>query len=264
MTTVVVAIPCFNEAATVAKVVSDFRVALPEATVYVFDNNSSDDTANIARAAGAEVVFERRQGKGHVMQAILQRIDSDVLIVVDGDDTYPARDARRLIEPILSGEADMVVGTRLPTLSDASMYRLNRFGNHLILRALNFAFRSQFTDVLSGYRAFSRRLLEQVPLLAPGFETEVELTIQTMEHGLSIVEVPVSYQSRPAGSSSKLRPFKDGYRILVTMAVLLRDHRPLAVFGSISVLCLLVSMAAGVMRLLAYSGVHTVPVSLLD
>jgi glycosyltransferase involved in cell wall biosynthesis len=264
MESIAVAIPCHNEAATIGKVVHDFRAALPQAQIYVIDNNSTDSSAALARAAGAEIVVENRQGKGYVVQTIMERIDSDILVVVDGDDTYPAEEAPRLLAPIRKGEADMVVGTRLEAASDASLRRLNRIGNHFILWVLNLLFGTRFKDVLSGYRVFSRRFLTHVPLVASGFETEVEMAIQALEQGFVIREVPISYRRRPEGSRSKLRPFSDGYRILVTMAVLLRDHRPLAVFGTFGSICLAGAALAGVLRLLDYAGIPTLPVSLLS
>jgi len=259
-----VAIPCYNEAVTIGKVVRDFRVALPNATVYVIDNKSSDGSADLALEAGAKVIQENRQGKGYVMQAILERMDCDALVVVDGDDTYSAGDVNQLVMPILNGEADMVVGTRLEHATKASFRRLNYVGNHMILLAVRLSFGTQLNDILSGYRVFSRRFLERVPLLTTGFETETELTIQALQHGLIIKEVPVTYRRRPEGSHSKLRPFGDGYQILLTIAVLLRDHRPLAVFGTAGLTCLLVVLVASTLRLLDYAGISTLPASLLS
>jgi glycosyltransferase involved in cell wall biosynthesis len=261
---VAVAIPCHNEAATIARVVADFRAALPGAAIYVFDNNSSDGSGRLARSAGAEVLRENRQGKGYVMQAILERVDCDALVVVDGDDTYPAAEVQRLLEPLWEEEADMVVGTRLENATDESLRRLHRFGNRLIVAILNLLFGTRFRDVLSGYRAFSRRFLSQVPLVATGFDTEVDLTIQALEQGLVVREVPVSYRRRPEGSRSKLRTFSDGYRILLTIAVLLRDHRPLLAFGTCGAACLAVALGTGVLRLLVYAGIVALPAALLS
>ncbi len=246
MKSIAVAIPCFNEAVTIGKVVRDFKAALPQAIVYVVDNNSSDDSPELARQAGATVLREYRQGKGYVMQSILERVRVEVLVVVDGDDTYPAEKVHQLIAPILNEEADMVVGTRLENATHVNLKRLNRFGNMILSNTLNFLFQTHFTDVLSGYRVFSHRFLNQIPIVTGGFETEVELTVQALTQGLAIKEVPISYRSRPDGSQSKLRPFRDGYRILLTIAVLLRDRRPLVVFGILGLLFIACGTVAGV------------------
>ncbi len=244
---IAVAIPCYNEAVTIAKVVSDFKSALPQAAVYVVDNNSTDGSPEIARKAGAHVLRENRQGKGYVMQTILEQVKADVIVVVDGDDTYPAEEAHKLIAPIQNGEADMVVGTRLENAPKETFEDLNRIGNHILSGILNFLFRTRFKDVLSGYRAFSRRFTAEIPILTGGFETEAELTVQALTHSLIIKEVPITYRSRPDGSQSKLRPFRDGYRILLTIAVLLRDRRPLVVFGILGLFFIVCGIIGGVL-----------------
>lgn len=231
---VAVAVPCFNEATTVGKVVRDFKKELPEAAVVVYDNASSDATAVAAKEAGAAVVREKRRGKGYVMQAIFESTDADLLVIVDGDDTYFAEDVHELIAPIEADEADMVVGNRLKDASGAALNDLRRFGNHLIIRIMNFVFRTSFQDVLSGYRVMNRKFLDTVPLITPGFETETELTLQALEKGMVILELPIRYRERPQGSYSKLSPFGDGYRILITIAMLLRNHRPLLFFSLIA------------------------------
>jgi glycosyltransferase involved in cell wall biosynthesis len=235
---VTVAVPCFNEAPTIAKVVSDFRAQLPEAEIVVFDNASTDGSAEHARAAGARVVREKRRGKGFVMQSILEQVDADCCVIVDGDDTYFAEDVHELLRPIVEDRADMVVGDRLHAASRDALTDLHRFGNRTILRIINLAFRTRFKDVLSGYRALNRNMLRSVPLIAGGFETETELTLQALEKEMLILEVPVRYRARPEGSFSKLVPFADGYRILITMAVLLRNHRPLYFFSLLAALLL--------------------------
>jgi glycosyltransferase involved in cell wall biosynthesis len=232
---VTVAIPCYNEAPTIAKVVSDFRARLPLAEVVVFDNDSTDDSAEKARAAGARVVREKRRGKGHVMQAILETVDADACVIVDGDDTYYAEDAAALLAPLAEDRADLVVGDRLGQADSQALSDLHRFGNRVILAIINLVFRTSFRDVLSGYRAVNRNFMRTVPLITGGFETETELTLQALEKGMVIREVPVRYRARPAGSHSKLSPLADGYRILITMAVLLRNHRPLYFFSLIAV-----------------------------
>ena len=261
--TVVVAIPCRNEAMTIAKVVRDFRTVLPQASIHVFDNNSTDGSADLAREAGATVHHVRKRGKGYVMRAIFDTIVADALIVVDGDDTYFVEEAPMLLEPILRGEADMVVGNRLQHATGESLRRLHRIGNRLIVACINRLFGSAYQDMLSGYRAFSRRFVESVPLLTPGFETETELTLRALTEEWNTLEIPISYRSRPVGSESKLRSFRDGYRIMLTAVILLRDLHPLRPFGLASLACLLIVLAAGTLRLMAYLGAPTLPTSLL-
>ena len=230
-----VAIPCYNEATTIAKVVSDFRKELPDAEILVVDNASNDESGARAAAAGARVVREKRRGKGFVMQTILETVDADVCVIVDGDDTYFAEDVHKLLQPVTSDQADMVVGDRLKEASSVALNDLHRFGNRAILAIINMAFRTDFQDVLSGYRVMNRNFMGSVPLITGGFETETELTLQALEKGMVILEMPIRYRARPEGSVSKLSPFADGYRILITMAVLLRNHRPLYFFSSIAV-----------------------------
>jgi len=259
-----VAIPCYNEAITITKVVSDFRAALPQASIHVFDNNSTDGSADLARESGAIVHRVRKQGKGHVLRAIFDAVVADAVVVVDGDDTYFAEEVSALLEPILQGEADMVVGNRLPQATEKSMRQLHQFGNRLIVSTINRMFGTAYRDILSGYRAFSRRFIESVPLLTQGFEIETELTLQALEKELEVVEIPISYRSRPPGSQSKLRSFYDGYRIMLAAAILLRDHHPLRLFGLSSLFCVLIVFTAGVLRALDYSGIVTLPASLLS
>lgn len=261
--TIVVAIPCYNEAPTIAKVVNDFRKYLPEAEVHVFDNNSTDSSPAIAEEAGAIIHYEEKQGKGFVMRRIFNQIQADAIVVVDGDDTYSAEDAPKLLAPILKGEADMVVGNRLPGAGDHSMVRLHRFGNWLIMRIVNSMFRSDYHDILSGYRVFSESFVRTVPLLSEGFEIESELTIKALEEEMIVVELPTSYRSRPEGSYSKLSTFKDGYRILLAATILLRDHRPLRFFGAVSLVFGMVAMAASVLRILGYLGLSALPDTLV-
>ena len=251
---IVVAIPCYNEAVTIEKVISDFRVELPAVESLVFDNNSKDDSRKIAEAAGAAVYSVRKQGKGHVLQRIFDMVSADALVLVDGDDTYDARDVHVLLNPVLSNESDMVVGNRLPNAHDESMRAHRHFGNRMIVGAINMMFGTKYQDILSGYRVFSRRFVETVPLLTPGFETETEMTLQALEEGMLIDEIPIRYRSRPEESHSKLNPIKDGYRIILTAAMLLRDHNPLRLFGLISLLFFTLGSSLVVLVLLAISG----------
>ena len=228
---IAIAVPCFNEAPTVGKVVEDFRRELPDAEIVVFDNASTDATGDEAVAAGARVVLEKRRGKGYVMQSILETVDADVFVVVDGDDTYFAEDVHTLLEPVVEDRADMVVGNRLNEASARALNDLRRFGNHVIIGLMNFVFGTSFKDVLSGFRVMNRNFLRSVPLITGGFETETELTLQALGKGMVIEEIPIRYRERPSGSFSKLSPFGDGYRILITIAMLLRNHRPLYFFS---------------------------------
>lgn len=224
-------IPCYNEEMTVASVVTQFREELPDADIYVFDNNSSDRTADEARRAGAILGQEMRQGKGYVVQTMFREVDADIYILVDGDGTYPAPAVHRLTAAILNGQADMTVGSRLHGQSQSEFKSVNRFGNRLILAVLNFIFKVRLTDILSGYRVFNRKFVKNLPLFAGGFEIETELTIKALEQHYRIVEVPIDLIHRPEGSNSKIRIFSDGLRILSTIFTLFRDYKPLAFFS---------------------------------
>lgn len=228
---VAVLLPCYNEEITIAKVVHDFRLALPEAEIHVFDNNSSDRTQERALAAGASVHFVASQGKGWTVRSMFRDVDADVYIMADGDDTYPANRAMELMEPVISGMADMVVGTRLQNYDDHAFRRLHKFGNNLVLRSINMLFRAKLSDVLSGYRVFSRRFVKTMPVLSKGFEIETELTLHALENGLAIKEISIPYGKRPDGSFSKLNTFSDGWRVLRTILWLFKDYRPLVFFS---------------------------------
>jgi glycosyltransferase involved in cell wall biosynthesis len=240
---IAVLIPALNEEQTIADVVHAFRAVLPAARIILFDNASTDGTARRARAAGAEVWHELRRGKGNVVQAMFRSIDADVYVMVDGDATYPAERVHDLIRPILHGSADMVIGSRLIHGSDSDFRALNRLGNVFYATLLRRLFGCRITDLLSGYRAFSRRLVKTLPLLGGGFETEAEMTIKAVHRGFRVVEVPVSLVSRPAGSSSKIRVVQDGLLILNAIVALFRDYKPLTFFGAIALL--LAACAAG-------------------
>jgi glycosyltransferase involved in cell wall biosynthesis len=249
---IAVLIPCYNEELTIAAVIAGFRAQLPDATIYVFDNNSTDRTAEIARCAGVVVVAEPRQGKGFVVQSMFRRVEADVYIMVDGDATYPAGDVRGLIAPVLRGDADMVVGSRLHTESNSKFRRLNLLGNHLFLSTLNSVFRVRLTDILSGYRAFSRTFVKTVALVGGGFEVETELTIKALEAGFRVAEVPVDLTSRPDGIFSKIRPLADGLRILGTIFALFRDYKPLTFFGTLALALWGMSLLPGAVVILEY------------
>jgi glycosyltransferase involved in cell wall biosynthesis len=231
---IAVLIPCYNEELTIAQVVNDFRHELPHASIYVFDNNSADNTAEIARQAGAIVVSEPRQGKGFVVQSMFRHLEADLYIMVDGDGTYPAAAVRDLIQPVLKNSADMVVGSRLLPGTSSRFKYLNLLGNHLFLATLNAVFGVRLSDILSGYRVFSRTFVKGIALVGGGFEVETELTIKALEGGFRIVEVPVDLGERPLGSFSKIHKLRDGMRILSTIFALLRDYKPLTFFSLLS------------------------------
>lgn len=227
---IAVVIPCYNEESTIAKVISDFRKQLPEANILVFDNNSSDNTAKVARENGAEVFFEKRCGKGYVMQNMFRTVNSDIFILADGDDTYFAEDVHKLMEPILNGRADMVVGNRL-SQSEGGFSLSHRFGNLVFKYLLNYLFNAAYSDILSGYRVMTRDFYKNIPLLARGFEIETELTLQSLERDFQIEEISIRYKNRPKGSHSKINKFRDGSRIIMTIISLLRDYRPMVFFS---------------------------------
>lgn len=242
---IAVVIPCFNEASTVGKVVSDFARALPQATIYVFDNNSTDETAALAARAGAQVVPSPRQGKGNVIRHMGELIEADLYVIADGDDTYPAEAAPELIERFLQGSADMVVATRLVEPDDRSFRPFHRFGNHLVSRLVSILFSASVTDVLSGYRVLSRELVKLIRLRAPGFEVETEMTLQALTKRFEIEEVAIRYRSRPEGSVSKLNTWSDGFLIIKCIFLILKDYRPLVFFTGIAALFAIASLASG-------------------
>ena len=243
---IAILIPCLNEEQSVARVVSQFRDELPTADVFVFDNGSTDRTAELARAAGAIVVAEPRQGKGFVVQSMFRRVDADVYVMVDGDGTYPATELQRLIDPILSGQADMVVGSRLQPGTASEFRSINRWANRLVLTVLNSMFRVNLSDILSGYRAFNRRFVKTIPVFGGGFEIETELTIKAVARGFRIVEIPTTLTARTEGSHSKIKFFRDGFLILNTILALFRDYKPLTFFGTIGLTLLVVSLVPAV------------------
>jgi len=246
---IAVLVPCYNEALTIEKVISDFSQVLPQAKIYVIDNNSTDDTAERARAAGAIISREFSQGKGHVVRQMFERIEADIYVMVDGDDTYPAKSAPALIEPILSGRADMTVGDRLSNKSYHKFARrgtLGSLGNLLFTKCVNVLFRGDLKDVFSGYRAFSHKFVKTVPIMSTGFQVEMEMTLFSLDKGLRIVEVPITFQERPEGSYSKLHSLKDGLRILFKILNICMNYKPFLFYGAIAILFALVSLLLGI------------------
>lgn len=244
-TSVAVLIPCYNEEVTIGKVVRDFREALPEAVIYVYDNNSTDRTAEIASQAGAIVRKEPRQGKGFVIQAMFREIDADFYLMVDGDNTYPAAYAKDLLQPLLAGEYGMSVGTRLARNEDHAFPTFHTFGNYLIRFLINWLFGVNLQDILSGYRGFTRKFVKFCPLMSKGFEVETELTLRALHLQLKIFEMDIPYGTRPEGSYSKLSTFKDGFLVLNTIFRIFRDYKPLSFFSILGSVSLCIGILSG-------------------
>lgn len=255
---IAVLVPCYNEEAAVATVVADFRKALPSATIYVYDNNSRDRTAAVAREAGAIVRSERRQGKGHVVRRMFADVEADVYVLVDGDATYDAPSAPRMIDRLLDDHLDMVVGLRVDQVQAA--YRLgHRTGNRMLTGFLASTFGHAFKDILSGYRVFSRRFVKSFPVLSDGFEIETELAVYALELSLPVAEIETPYYARPEGSFSKLNTWRDGFRILGTMLKLYRSERPLRFFTVIGILLALVSIILAIPIVITFIETGLVP-----
>lgn len=231
--TIAVLLPCFNEEVTIGKVVRDFRTVLPTATIYVYDNNSTDHTAEIATAEGAIVRKESRQGKGNVIRAMFEDIDADVYVMADGDDTYPADAAPSMVNKVLEGY-DMVVGDRLSsTYFQENKRPFHNFGNRLVRSSINHLFGAHVTDIMTGYRAFSFTFVKTYPVLSRGFEVETEMTIHSLNNNLRIFEMPIQYRDRPAGSVSKLNTVGDGIKVMSTIFRMIREYKPLPFFGGL-------------------------------
>ena len=255
---IAVLVPCFNEEAAVATVISDFRKALPSADIFVYDNNSSDRTVAVARDAGAEVRSERRQGKGHVVRRMFADVDADVYVLVDGDATYDAASAPRMIDALLADRLDMVVGLRVDQAA-AAWRPGHRMGNRILTGFLSAVFGRAFTDILSGYRVFSRRFVKSFPVLSDGFEIETELSVHALELALPVAEIETPYYARPEGSFSKLNTWRDGFRILGTILKLYRSEKPLRFFTAIGVFLTLISVGLAVPILVTYLEEGIVP-----
>lgn len=244
---IAILIPCYNEELTVEKVVTDFRKYSPDADIYVYDNNSKDKTYELAVKSGAIVKREFKQGKGNVVRSMFRDIDADVYVLVDGDDTYPAEEVQKLINPVMNDNADMVIGDRL---SNGTYFSENKrgfhgFGNNLVKGLINKLFRSNIKDIMTGYRAYSRRFVKCMPIMSDGFQIETEMTIFSLVYGMNIKEVPITYRDRPEGSESKLNTFSDGFKVLVTLFDLFKNYRPFLFFGIISFIFGLVGLIVG-------------------
>lgn len=234
---IAVLIPCYNESMTIKKVIEEFREALPEADLYIYDNNSEDHTDLIAREAGAIVRYERRQGKGNVIRTMFREIQADCYLIVDGDDTYPAASAREMADLVLNEKADMVIGDRLSsTYFTENKRRFHNSGNILVRKLVNRFFQGDITDIMTGYRAFSYTFVKSFPVLSEGFEIETEMTIHALDKHFNIRSIPVTYRDRPEGSVSKLNTYSDGAKVIGTIFKLLKDYKPLQFFSAIALL----------------------------
>ncbi len=253
-----VILPCYNEAATIATVIRDYSAALPGACIYVFDNNSSDDTAKIARAAGAIVVNENRQGKGHVVRRMFTEVDADVYVMADGDGTYSAVDAPRLVKTLVDGRLDMVVGTRAGVTKDAGRAG-HAFGNKIFNGVFISLFGSDFTDIFSGYRVFSRRFAKSFPAVSRGFEIETEMSVHASQLMMPVAEVETRYGVRPEGSESKLNTFRDGARIFSVFLLLLKETRPLIFYSMTALLIAAFAIGLGTPVITEYLATGLVP-----
>lgn len=244
MDKIAVLIPCYNEEKTIEKVVGDFKKALPEAKIYVYNNNSSDDTVKKAQQAGALVRNEYMQGKGNVIRRMFREIDAQCYIMVDGDDTYPAENAREMADLVLQKNVDMVVGDRLSSTYFTENKRpFHNFGNSFVRNSINFLFKNNIKDIMTGYRAFSYEFVKTFPVLSKGFEIETEMSIHAIDKNMQIENVVIDYRDRPAGSESKLNTYSDGMRVLKTIARLYRIYAPVKFFGFISLLLAIISLA---------------------
>ena len=257
---IAVLIPCYNEAKTVEKVVKDFKKELPSADIYVYDNNSSDGTDKLAKKAGAIVRYERRQGKGNVIRTMFREIDADCYLMIDGDDTYPAKHAKEMCNLVLKENVDMVIGDRLSSTYFTENKRpFHNFGNRLVRALINHLFKSKVRDIMTGYRAFSRDFVKTFPVLSKGFEIETEMTIHSLDKNFYIKEIPVDYRDRPKGSVSKLNTFSDGFKVLKTIARLYKEYKPMHFFGLISFIFFVITLVFGIPVFIEYFKTGLVP-----
>lgn len=248
MERIAILLPAYNEEVTIQKVIRDFQTYLPQADIYVYDNNSKDKTNELAQEAGAIVRFEPRQGKGNVVRSMFREIDADYYIMVDADDTYPAAEVEKLLEPLRSGRADMTIGDRLSngTYAKENKRGFHGFGNKLVKNLINQLYKGNYQDIMTGYRGFNRLFVKNFPVLSPGFEIETELSIHALDKRFKLVEVPITYQDRPEGSESKLNTFSDGFKVLKMIFNLFKDYKPLLFFSLVSIVLVLLGLVTGI------------------
>ena len=247
MEKIAVLIPCYNEELTIEKVIRDFQKELPEAKVYVYNNNSKDRSYEVAKNAGAIVINEYRQGKGNVIRSMFEQVEADIYVLVDGDDTYPAEDAIKLIEAVRNG-ADMAVGDRISngTYSKENKRKLHNLGNSLVKNAINVLFQVNLKDIMSGYRAYSKKFVKNFPVLTKKFEIETEMTLHALDKNYIIQEIPINYRDRPAGSISKVNTISDGIKVVKTIGVMFKDYKPLRFFSIIALVLLILGLIIGI------------------
>lgn len=248
MDKIAVLIPCYNEEVTIEKVIKDFKKELPEADIYVYDNNSKDKTAEIAKKNGAIVVHEYRQGKGNVVRSMFRDIDADIYVMTDGDDTYPAEEVHKLIQPIINKEADMVIGDRLTngTYQKENKRHFHEFGNNLVKKSIDAAFHTDLKDIMTGYRVFNKLFVKTMPVLSPKFEIETEMTLHALDKRLIIKEIPIVYRDRPEGSESKLNTVSDGVKVIKTIIKMFKDFKPRQFFWTISMIFVIIGLIVGI------------------
>ncbi|MCI6475885.1 MAG: glycosyltransferase family 2 protein [Mucispirillum sp.] len=260
MDKVAVLIPCYNEELTIGKVVDDFKKSLPEAVIYVYDNNSKDKTAEIAKAHGAVIRCERKQGKGNVMRSMFRDIDAECYILVDGDDTYPAEAAPELVSAVIDKGGDLVIGDRLSSTYFTENKRpFHNSGNVLVKQLINKFFKSDIKDIMTGYRAFSYEFVKTFPVLSQGFEIETEMTIHALDKNFSIISIPIQYRDRPEGSESKLNTYKDGFKVIMTIFNLYRLYKPFQFFSIFALLFLILSILFFIPVFIDYARTGIVP-----
>ena len=260
MDKIAVLIPCYNEEKTVEKVVRDFKAVLPEAVIYVYDNNSSDRTVELAEKAGAVVRHEYMQGKGNVIRRMFREIDAEVYVMTDGDDTYPAEFAREMVDKVLKHQADMVVGDRLSSTYFTENKRpFHNFGNSLVRGTINRLFHTEIKDIMTGYRAFSYQFVKTFPVLSKGFEIETEMTIHAADKNMQVDNVIIEYRDRPEGSESKLNTYSDGAKVLMSIAKLYRNYKPMNFFGLLALVLALISVGFFIPVLMEYIATGLVP-----
>ena len=257
---IVLLVPCYNEEKTIGQVITDFKKYLPQAEIYVYDNNSTDATAKIARENGAIVKHEYQQGKANVVRSMFRQIESDVYVMVDGDNTYPASQVGKLLEIMEQRDCDMVVGDRLSngTYLKENSRAFHNLGNNLVRILINFIFKAKLNDIMTGYRVFSKRFVKNYPIMCSGFELETEMTIYALNNNLNIAEVPIDFIDRPEGSFSKLNTFTDGRKVILTIFNLFRHYKPLQFFGTISLLLMLLSIGFGISPIIEFFKFHYV------
>lgn len=258
MEKIAVLIPCYNEELTIEKVIKDFRKELPEADIYVYNNNSKDKSEEIARKCGVIVVNEYKQGKGNVVRSQFRDIDADIYVMVDGDDTYPAEFVHKLIEPIRNGQADMTIGDRLSngTYQKENKRPFHEFGNNLVKKAINVLFETELKDIMTGYRVFNKRFVKNMPVLSPKFEIETEMSLYALDKKYIIKEIPIDYRDRPEGSSSKLNTVSDGIKVVKTIARMFKDYKPFKFFGIIALILCILGLGVGIPVLVEYFQTH--------